>query len=124
MPIFQTVALPGSKIPAEHLKIWRDVRAAQTAAIGVAHEGVIAAEVDKAARASLNNSEYFTHRLGHGQCLDESPLSSVDFPQNAGIGLEVHEDPYLNGGSKTVLETGHAFSNEPGKSEQLWRMCS
>ncbi|KAJ7349214.1 peptidase M24, structural domain-containing protein [Mycena albidolilacea] len=93
--VTRTVALPGSKIPAEHLKIWHDVRAAQTAAVGAAHEGVIAAEVDKAARASLN-SEYFTHRLGHG------------------IGLEVHEDPYLNGGSKTILETGHAFSNEPG----------
>ncbi|KAF7338686.1 Peptidase-M24 domain-containing protein [Mycena venus] len=94
--VTRTVALPGSNIPAEHLKIWRDVHAAQTAAIVTAHEGVIAAQVDKAARASLNNSKYFTHRLGHG------------------IGLEVHEDPYLNGGSKTVLETGHAFSNEPG----------
>ncbi|KAJ6606499.1 peptidase M24 [Mycena vulgaris] len=66
------------------------------AAIETAHEGVVAAQVDKAARASLKNSKYFTHRLGHG------------------IGLEVHEDPYLNGGSKTVLETGHAFSDEPG----------
>ncbi|KAJ7074259.1 Creatinase/aminopeptidase [Mycena amicta] len=26
----------------------------------------------------------------------------------------VHEDPYLNGGSKTILETGHSFSDEPG----------
>ncbi|KAJ7724070.1 Creatinase/aminopeptidase [Mycena maculata] len=94
--VTRTVALTGSEIPAEHEKLWYDVRAAQSAAIGTAHEGVVAAEVDKAARASLNNSKYFTHRLGHG------------------IGLEVHEDPYLNGGSKTVLETGHAFSDEPG----------
>ncbi|KAF8184894.1 peptidase M24 [Mycena galopus ATCC 62051] len=94
--VTRTFALSGADIPAEHLQLWRDVRAAQSAAITTAHEGVIAAQVDKAARTSLNNSKYFTHRLGHG------------------IGLEVHEDPYLNGGSKTVLETGHAFSDEPG----------
>ncbi|KAJ7771707.1 peptidase M24, structural domain-containing protein [Mycena metata] len=91
-----TVALAESEIPEEHLQIWHDVRAAQNAAIDIAYAGVIAAEVDKAARSSLDNSKYFTHRLGHG------------------IGLEVHEAPYLNGGSKSVLETGHAFSDEPG----------
>ncbi|KAF7359337.1 Peptidase-M24 domain-containing protein [Mycena sanguinolenta] len=94
--VTRTIALPGSDIPAEHLQIWRDVHAAQTAAITTAREGVIAAQVDAAARASLNNSNYFTHRLGHG------------------IGIDVHENPYLHGRSKTVLETGHAFSNEPG----------
>ncbi|KAJ7684666.1 Creatinase/aminopeptidase [Mycena polygramma] len=94
--VTRTVALKGSQIPEEHLDIWHNVRSAQAAAISTAHEGVIAAQVDKAARSSLNNSKYFTHRLGHG------------------IGLEVHEDPYLNGGSQSVLETGHAFSDEPG----------
>ncbi|KAJ7197171.1 Creatinase/aminopeptidase [Mycena pura] len=94
--VTRTVALPGSKIPAEHLHIWHSVHAAQDVAIRTAREGVVAAEVDKAARLSLQNSTYFTHRLGHG------------------IGLEVHEDPYLNGGSKAVLEIGHAFSDEPG----------
>ncbi|KAK7023955.1 peptidase-M24 domain-containing protein [Favolaschia claudopus] len=94
--VTRTVALDGSEIPDDHLEIWRQVHTAQTEAIATAHAGTIAAQVDKAARASLNNSKHFTHRLGHG------------------IGLEVHEDPYLNGGSKTVLETGHAFSNEPG----------
>jgi Xaa-Pro aminopeptidase len=39
---------------------------------------------------------YFTHRLGHG------------------IGLDGHEHPYLVRGSKTVLEPGMTFSNEPG----------
>ncbi|KAJ6547073.1 Creatinase/aminopeptidase [Mycena capillaripes] len=94
--VTRTVALTGSEIPKEHLKLWHDVHSAQIAAMSTAHEGVIAAQVDKAARSSLNNSKYFTHRLGHG------------------IGLEVHEDPYLNGGSQSVLETGHTFSNEPG----------
>jgi Xaa-Pro aminopeptidase len=32
----------------------------------------------------------------------------------SGIGLEVHEAPYLNGGNDVILQQGHAFSNEPG----------
>ena len=40
--------------------------------------------------------KFFTHRLGHG------------------IGLDGHEHPYLVRGSKTVLEPGMTFSNEPG----------
>lgn len=31
-----------------------------------------------------------------------------------GIGLEGHEAPYLRGGSKDLIQTGHTFSNEPG----------
>lgn len=76
---FQTVALPGSEIPKEHLKLWHDVHSAQRAAMSAAHEGVIAAQVDKAARSSLNNSKYFTHRLGHGPSPEESPSLSVDY---------------------------------------------
>lgn len=33
---------------------------------------------------------------------------------NIGIGIEGHESPYLRGGSKDVIATGHSFSNEPG----------
>lgn len=31
-----------------------------------------------------------------------------------GIGLEVHEEPYLRGGSNSVIKSSHTFSNEPG----------
>lgn len=31
-----------------------------------------------------------------------------------GIGLEVHEQPYLQGGTHDIIQTGHTFSNEPG----------
>lgn len=31
-----------------------------------------------------------------------------------GIGLEVHEGPYLRGGTDDVIKSGHTFSNEPG----------
>ena len=40
--------------------------------------------------------EYFVHRTGHG------------------IGLEEHEDPYIVQGNSCPLESGHAFSVEPG----------
>lgn len=33
---------------------------------------------------------------------------------DTGIGLEVHEAPYLRGGSEAVIAVGHAFSDEPG----------
>ncbi|PBK87490.1 peptidase M24 [Armillaria gallica] len=60
---------------------------------------VVAKRVDEAPRLLLGlagYAKYFTHRLGHG------------------IGLEVHEDPYLNGGSELILQAGHTFSDEPG----------
>jgi Xaa-Pro dipeptidase len=55
--------------------------------------------VDAAARrviAEAGYGESFTHRLGHG------------------IGLEVHEDPYMVSGNATPLRPGMAFSVEPG----------
>ncbi|GAA6063783.1 hypothetical protein JCM10212_005572 [Sporobolomyces blumeae] len=61
---------------------------------------VYAAQVDRAAREVIERAgwgDYFTHRLGHG------------------IGLEVHEPPFLNSGnSKQVIRPGETFSNEPG----------
>ena len=72
---------------------------AQTAALAVAKNGSLTRTVDEAARLVLKRNgldEYFTHRLGHG------------------IGLQVHESPYLRGGSEDILLTGHTFSDEPG----------
>ncbi|KAG5716297.1 hypothetical protein E4T56_gene10642 [Termitomyces sp. T112] len=97
--VTRTVALPGSTIPLEHHDIWKYVRAAQTTALRAARAGVLTRSVDGAARQLLGSegyATYFTHRLGHG------------------IGLEVHEDPYLRGGSDVVIRSGHTFSDEPG----------
>ncbi|KAJ3560524.1 hypothetical protein NP233_g10781 [Leucocoprinus birnbaumii] len=102
--VSRTVALPSSQISSRHLDIWKRVQFAQTWAKIQARGGSNARDVDRMARAALgmsvsppgNLSQYFTHRLGHG------------------IGLEGHEQPYLNGGSKAVLQSGHAFSIEPG----------
>ncbi|KAF9453279.1 Creatinase/aminopeptidase [Macrolepiota fuliginosa MF-IS2] len=97
--ITRTVALPSSQLSASQWRTWNAVRLAQQAAIHTARSNITARFVDQAARKVLHNlklDKYFTHRLGHG------------------IGLEVHERPYLNGGSEDVIQTGNTFSNEPG----------
>jgi Xaa-Pro dipeptidase len=83
-------------------RAFETVRKAQDAALAAAARGKLSGSVDDAARKVVTdagfgrNYELFTHRLGHG------------------IGLDGHEHPYLVRGSKTVLEPGMTFSNEPG----------
>lgn len=83
----------------EFRRIYDAVRRAHDAAIAFAKPGVRCEEVDSAARrviADLGYGRYFIHRTGHG------------------IGLEVHEEPYIVQGNSAVLEPGMAFSIEPG----------
>jgi Xaa-Pro dipeptidase len=89
--------------PSEKIsRVFEIVRKSQDAALDAARAGRLSGTVDDAARAVITNAGYgpdykfFTHRLGHG------------------IGLDGHEHPYLVRGSKTVLEPGMTFSNEPG----------
>ena len=75
------------------------VQEAQAAAVDAVRPGVRAEEIDRAARAVIEDAGYgerFIHRTGHG------------------IGLEVHEPPYMVEGDATVLEPGMTFSVEPG----------
>jgi Xaa-Pro aminopeptidase len=75
------------------------LQAAQQAAVDAVRPGVAAQDVDAAARrviADAGFGEYFIHRTGHG------------------IGLDVHEDPYIVSGNRLALEPGMAFSVEPG----------
>jgi Xaa-Pro aminopeptidase len=61
--------------------------------------GVLCQEVDRAARRVINEAGFgdrFIHRTGHG------------------IGLEVHEHPYMVEGNDRPLEPGMTFSVEPG----------
>ncbi|KAI0957418.1 hypothetical protein AcW1_005817 [Taiwanofungus camphoratus] len=97
--VTRTFALPDSIIHKSHLRLWNLVHSAQANALRAAQNGTMAADVDRAARETLRiqgYAEYFTHRLGHG------------------IGLEVHESPYLRGGTDDIILTGHTFSDEPG----------
>ncbi len=75
------------------------LQAAQDAAVAAVTPGTTAQRVDATARALIADAgfgERFIHRTGHG------------------IGLEVHEQPYIVAGNDLVLEPGMAFSIEPG----------
>ena len=72
---------------------------AQAAAVASVRPGITAEQVDAAARdvlAEAGLAEYFVHRTGHG------------------IGLSVHEEPYIVAGNDLPLKPGMAFSIEPG----------
>lgn len=72
---------------------------AQQAAVDSVRPGATAEQVDAAARQVLTDAglgEAFLHRTGHG------------------IGVSVHEEPYIAPGNDLVLREGMAFSIEPG----------
>jgi Xaa-Pro aminopeptidase len=72
---------------------------AQQAAVEAVRPGVTAEQVDAVARdvlAEAGLADAFVHRTGHG------------------IGLSVHEEPYIVAGNDLPLEEGMAFSVEPG----------
>ncbi|MFT5277235.1 MAG: Xaa-Pro dipeptidase [Glaciecola sp.] len=84
-------------------KFWDTEKSAQLAGFNAAKIGKPCESVDDSVRSYLASQglgpEYQTpgcpHRTGHG------------------IGLDIHEWPYLVGGNKTPLATGMCFSNEP-----------
>ena len=81
---------------AEAFRVLED---AQRVGRETAGPGVAAQDVDRATRKVIEDAgwgEYFVHRTGHG------------------IGLDVHEHPYLVEGNDLVLEEGMTFSVEPG----------
>ena len=84
---------------ARHVEIHDLVLAAHDAAIATVRPGVTTGDVDAAARRVIEAGGYgerFFHRVGHG------------------IGLEGHEDPSLDPGSRMILESGMVFTIEPG----------
>ncbi|WP_110815100.1 M24 family metallopeptidase [Pseudoroseicyclus aestuarii] len=96
------MAVVGEK-PEGFDEIHAIVDGAVEAAMAAARPGVPARAVDAAARdyiASKGYGELFLHRTGHG------------------LGIEVHEPPYLTGAAETVLEEGMVFSIEPGIYQQ------
>ncbi|EHB53461.1 peptidase M24 [Mycolicibacterium rhodesiae JS60] len=86
---------PSTEIAEQYAVLQR----AQAAAVAAVRPGVTAEQVDAAARdvlADAGLAEYFVHRTGHG------------------IGLSVHEEPYIVAGNDLTLTEGMAFSVEPG----------
>lgn len=95
--ITRTFAL--GPLDAELARAYDLVLAANQAACQAAKPGVTAEYLDEVARAIIREGgfgEQFTHRTGHG------------------IGLEVHEEPYIVAGNKLVMQPGYAFTIEPG----------
>jgi Xaa-Pro dipeptidase len=89
----------GPAAPADVANVHGIVRAAQDAGVAAALVGATCESVDAAAREVIVDAgygEHFITRTGHG------------------IGLEVHEDPYLVRGNARRLEPGMSFSVEPG----------
>ena len=83
----------------EQRRVYDTVRAAQQAAFEAVRPDVPAHEVDRAARTVIEDAgfgEFFVHRTGHG------------------IGIEIHEPPYIVEGNETPLQPGMTFSDEPG----------
>jgi Xaa-Pro aminopeptidase len=83
----------------EQREVYAIVLAAQQAAFEAVRPGVAAQDVDRAARTVITDAGYgdrFVHRTGHG------------------IGLEIHEPPYIVEGDETALVPGMTFSDEPG----------
>jgi Xaa-Pro aminopeptidase len=109
--------LDNSKISARQLQIWNYVKIAQKKAFEAVSVGTLTRSIDAAARLYLDSvgyASYFTHRLGHGGVAWLQSYLTRGTKVCIGIGLEVHEEPYLRGGSDTVIQSGHTFSNEPG----------
>ncbi|MDY6877595.1 MAG: Xaa-Pro peptidase family protein [Chloroflexota bacterium] len=95
--ITRTFAIGG--LEPELAQVYEIVRAANRAGLAAAGPGVPAEDVDRAARAVIESAgygEHFFHRTGHG------------------LGLEVHEPPFIVSGNRRILEPGMTFTVEPG----------
>jgi len=80
-------------------EVYDVVRRANEEALAAIRPGVPCHEVDRVARDVISEAgygEYFTHRLGHG------------------IGIQVHEEPYMVEGNELRLSSGMVFTDEPG----------
>lgn len=83
----------------ERQKIYDIVLKAQETTIKKIRVGMSAKEVDKIARDIIEDAgygKYFTHSTGHG------------------IGLDIHELPFISPRSEAIIEEGMVFSIEPG----------
>ena len=83
---------------AEYRRAHQAMIDAQAAGQAASKPGVTAAEVNRACRAAIEEAgygPYFRHRMGHG------------------IGMDVHERPFISEEDQTPLEVGMTFTDEP-----------
>lgn len=94
-----TRTYPVGNVAGQLAEIYRVCLEAQAKARAEARPGMTGAQIDAIARDYITGKgygQYFTHRTGHG------------------LGLEVHEDPYIVGSNHRPLEAGSTFTIEPG----------
>ncbi len=84
---------------AEVEAAYADVLEANEAGVKAVQPGATTGSIDAAARGRLEakgRGEWFFHRTGHG------------------LGLEIHEEPYIVSGGREKLRAGMVFTVEPG----------
>jgi Xaa-Pro dipeptidase len=94
-----TRTYPVGQVSGKLAEIYHICLEAQAKAQAEARPGMSGAQVDAIARTYITDrgyGQYFTHRTGHG------------------LGLEVHEEPYIVGSNHRPLEVGNTFTIEPG----------
>ncbi len=93
----RTVGL--GELSEKQIQVYNTVLDAQEAAISAVKAGVMSREVDKIARDFIEKAGYgqfYIHGTGHG------------------VGKQVHEEPYINKSTNTLLEENMAVTIEPG----------
>ncbi len=89
----------GAEPDSRQHELFEVVREAQAAGVRAAAAGALSRDVDRSARDAIEAADlgqYFVHRTGHG------------------LGLEVHEPPYLTSTNAEPLEEGMVVTVEPG----------
>jgi Xaa-Pro dipeptidase len=89
----------GGSLSARQRGLFEAVHRAEQAGIAAVRPGAAARDVDIAARSVLADAglaDYFVHRTGHG------------------LGLDVHEPPWLNGSNDQILTEDMVVTVEPG----------
>lgn len=87
------------EVPEELSQMLVTVRESQAAGVDVVTHGVAARDVDEACRAPMRSvglEDLFLHGTGHG------------------VGLDIHEEPFLSPRSTTQLSAGEVVTVEPG----------
>jgi Xaa-Pro aminopeptidase len=87
------------KMTGLQMRVFSCVKHAQQAGLDAVRAGVLASEVDAAARGLIAKGGYgknFIHTTGHG------------------VGIDIHEAPRISAKDKTTLEAGMVITVEPG----------
>lgn len=93
----RTVAV--GKVSDKQRKVYNTVLTAQKNVIDFVKEGVSLSDADAAARnviADAGYGEFFRHSTGHG------------------VGIEIHEAPFVSPRAKAKLKKGNVITDEPG----------